>query len=161
MTARPDWAALAQLWPDEVLLHRTADLQDTAAACRGRLVYLATPYTREAVTVEGAWDPARSAAAQAGAARWARAFARAGVTAISPVVQACAMLGDDPAAAPDPLDHGFWSAWCWPLLLACDAVAVPPLPGRRRSVGIWTEVRAALDQTKPVYLMRRARREAA
>lgn len=124
------------------------------------LVYLASPYTKIAVDAAGRWCAGRSADAGVRAAMWAARFAGAGVTAISPIVQSadmCALRvpslreGEPVPPRLDPLDAGFWTDWCFPLLISCDAVVVPPIEGRDRSAGVWGEVVTALGASKTVY----------
>ncbi len=124
------------------------------------LVYLASPYTKVAVDGEGRWDMGRSVEALTKAAMWSARFAQASVTAISPIVLSAEMCAlrvpslraeDLPPIRLDPLDAKFWTDWCFPLLVACDAVVVPPIEGRDRSEGIWGEVVTALGSSKPVY----------
>ena len=133
------------------LLHVGAGPEEVAARCRGTLVYLATPYSREALDARGAWCPNRSIEQGMRAALHAARLARAGVTAVSPVVQAAEMVSVAHALI-DPLDDGFWEAWCRPLLSACGAVAVPDLAGWDRSRGIWREVVWALERNRPVFV---------
>lgn len=127
-------------------------------------VYLATPYSLECRDMLGAWSYKRSAQCARVAARAAAALLRAGVTAVSPIVQAVAMVhstGDFRAAHPggvqfeptiDPLDDVLFARWCQPILNACGAVVVPDLPGWDRSVGVYAEVRYALAHNTPVYV---------
>lgn len=119
------------------LLIREARLGDVIRHGRGRLCYLATPYSKVAVGADGAWDPSGSLDCAIRAARWARLLALEGVTAVSPVIQAVEMVRADLLErCLDPLDAGFWEHWCRPLLAACGAVIVPPLAGWRESDGI-------------------------
>lgn len=124
-----------------------------AERLRGGLVYLATPYT-EQVKTGGEFDDYRSEVAGALAARWTLRLAVAGVTAVSPIALAVAMLREDRERALRPLDDDFWTAWCRPMLTACCAVAVPMVPGWNASRGVWAEVTVALRAQLPVVLIR-------
>lgn len=136
------------------LLVRAAAVDDVVRRGRGRLVYLATPYSLIAVDDDGAWCPARSVEAGVRAAIWARALAVEGVCAVSPIVQAVEMIGSRGADDRlDPFDDGFWTAWCRPLLLASSVVVVPPIPGWDVSRGVWREAVAALATNRPVMLL--------
>ena len=129
-----------------------------------RPCYLATPYSRKVVDAQGIWDHHRSVQAMIGAARAAADLLQVGITAISPIVQAAAMLHAKSAlvgqpdggtrwiAGIDPLDGALWQRWCAPLLAVSAAVVVPDLAGWDRSVGIWVEVRFALDHDIPVFV---------
>lgn len=132
------------------LLNTGMGPEEIAARCRGGLHYLATPYSREVVGAEG-WCRVRSIEMALRAAEAGARLARHGVTAIAPVVQAAEMVH---VARPplDPLDDGFWAAWCAPLLAVSSSVIVPELPGWDRSRGIWREVAWALGRNMPVHV---------
>ena len=119
---------------------------------RGGQVYLATPYSRH-VTVDGVFCDYKSGFMGGVAADWARRLAVAGVSAVSPVVLAVAMLREDLECGLRPLDHVFWAHWCQPLLLASRTVAVPMIEGWDSSRGIWAEVIWALVANRPVVLI--------
>lgn len=152
---KPDWSASAlDRYERSGLLQRDAELMDVVVHCRGRLVYLATPFT-DRVTDECGGFCLISALdyAQRGA-KVSRCFAIEGVTAISPIVNAVDLVcADQLDEALDPLDRVFWARWCWPLLSAADVVVVPPIEGWQDSSGIWAEVSSALSQNKRVYLI--------
>lgn len=154
---RPDWPALHAY--EGVLLHRDVGVVELADLARSRLIYLATPYTRRAVDENGAWCIDLSIAAAAEASAWAWRLARAGVTAVSPVMLAAQMVHDEYAAerpnidALGPLDHAAWEAWCRPLLAASAAVAIAPLEGWEVSLGVWREAVAALGVNRPVFVL--------
>lgn len=124
------------------------------------LVYLASPYSKIAVNREGRWDIGRSMTASTRAAMWSARFAERGVSAVSPIVLSAEMChlrvpslcleGHGPLRL-NPMDAAFWTRWCFPLLVACDAVVVPPIEGRDRSAGVWGEVVTALGASKTVY----------
>ncbi|MCG7520866.1 DUF1937 family protein [Ruegeria sp. Ofav3-42] len=136
------------------LFHYSKSFSDVVTACRGRLCYLATPYTKVAVDADGAWDASASLECAVLAARCARALALEGVTAVSPIIQAAEMINADIISqALDPLDGGFWLRWCWPLLNSADAIIVPDFDGWAESDGIWAEVRAALTTNRRVFLL--------
>jgi len=153
----PDWTpgALGAL---EAHLRRDAGFFAAAGDLRGCLVYLATPYSKLAVDERGRFSLGASLHAQMAATSWTSRFARAGVSAVSPIVMSADMVHFDQAQERrpllDPLDAPFWERWCRPLLLAADAVAVPPIAGWAQSAGIWREVLASLSALKPVWIIR-------
>lgn len=136
------------------LVHQHCSLHSVGAACAGRLVYLATPYSREVVTARGEWVMGLSERMQQQAAQEAERLCLRGVTAISPIVLSAAMchLPIPRLIGLDPLDAAFWGAWCQPLLAASGAVVVPDIPGWDRSVGVWREAVWAVEHGVPVYL---------
>jgi len=134
-------------------LIRTSALWEAARLGKGRLAYLATPYSKIALPRNGVWSALGSYQAGIMAADWARRFALEGVTAISPIVQAVEMIRCDAGKRLDPLDAEFWEAWCLPLMAVSSIVIVPPIPGWGESDGIWHEVREALRDRKKVVVM--------
>lgn len=153
-----DWPALVKVGTAKLLLHRHCTPEYVALNCTGRLVYLATPYSRE-VTRRGQWDYRRSVVMQGKAAKAALDLCLAGVTAISPIVLSAEMCHvawihtfDADPMVPDPLDAGLWEAWCRPLLCAAGAVVVPDIIGWNRSAGVWREAAWAVEHGVPVYL---------
>lgn len=157
---RPSWSGSALANYRGLTLHEGYTLAEAAGHLRGKLVYLATPYSRVVVDERGRWEVGLNAHAIAGATRWACQFARLGVTAAAPITLAGDIIAHDycRAGGPslDPLDAKFWEAWCLPLLTRADCVVVPPLPGWRESIGIWRECVAMLGVGRPVYLLREA-----
>ncbi len=123
---------------------------DLVAREASGLVYLATPYSREAVRDGIIWDMRLSLQMQGHAERHAAALAARGITAIAPIALAAGMCHQSHQLA--PLDARFWQRWCAPLLAASRAVVVPDIPGWDRSQGIWFEVVEALDRQMPVYV---------
>lgn len=124
----------------------------------GRPVYLATPYTKEVVGIDGRWRYERSLIASARAAMELSRLARVGVSALSPIVMAAEMVHAEHAMAVaglgdplDPLDVDFWEKWCRPHLNVCEAVVVPDLAGWQDSVGIRMEVSHAIQHQKRVF----------
>jgi len=99
------------------------------------------------------WDAGLSMEAGLRAARWQRLFALEGVSVVSPIVQACAMLDADVERTIDPLDDAFWRHWCQPMLMASGAVVIPPISGWDVSRGVWREACWALQHNVPVYLV--------
>ena len=151
----PDWGCAAlDVYRALAVFSEGVDVAALAHRVRGRLVYLATPYSKVVVNPEGYWCASKSWDAALAANTWVVRFACVGVTAISPVVLTDAIAdsyeGDE---APDPLDHEFWMQWCAPLLAKCDAVVVPPIEGWSDSDGIWAEACAALTTNRPVFLL--------
>lgn len=147
-----DWSGLQDRFAfDGGLLHMRAGVEDVVRRLRGRLVYLATPYSREVVDPQsGRFEVWRGEAMAYEAARWSAIFAASGVTAISPIVAAHAA---DAGGSLDPLDASFWTAWCAPLLSACGAVVVPPIVGRERSSGVFYEAAFALRRNVRVMVV--------
>lgn len=148
------WIDLAAAYQPAGLLSVNTPFIDALARCRGKMVYLATPYSREVLNYDGRWCPVRSDAMAFEAAKWAAHCAVNGVAVVSPVVQAVAMVNADIADAIDPLDEKFWTVWCAPLLHACGAVIVPPIAGWDRSRGVFHECSAALRRNIAVHLIR-------
>lgn len=147
--ARPDWPWLLSAVPRARL--QVADIDEVAGRTRGRLVYLATPYSLQASDGRG-WCPALAALPAADAAAWVARLARRGVTAVSPVLQshhACLAL----PGLLDPLDAAFWQCIDAPLLHAAGALVIPPVPGWQASLGIWHETGVALARGTPVWLI--------
>ena len=147
---RPSWglffgASMRGRWGDLVRFGAGPELM--AQHSGGRVIYLATPYSREVIGEDGAWSALLSCEASVRAALFAELIAGHGATAISPIVMAAEMCH---ATGRDPLDAGFWTRWCMPLLAACGSVAVPDFPGWQRSDGIWREVVWALEHSVPV-----------
>lgn len=88
------------------------------------------------------------------------ALALAGVSAISPAVQALEMirargLGWERSirGARGVLDRDYWMRWCQPLFRACTLVVVSDRPGWQASQGIALEVSHALERNVPVFFM--------
>ena len=137
------------------LFHRDARLADVISHCRGRLSYLATPYSKIARYDDGEFDPTESLECTVRAARWARLLALEGITAVSPIIQAVEMVHADFIDQQlDPLDVQFWEGWCRPLLSASGTVIVPPIAGWEYSDGIWVEVCEALRTQRRVFLIK-------
>ena len=151
-----DWPGDLPPYAGKSLLYRNARLADVIAHCRGRLVYLATPYSKIVVVDDGQWDVGLSFDAMIRAAHWAGHLASEGITAVSPIVQSAEMVHascvfkSDPL---DPMDADFWTAWCAPLLEASAAVVVPPIRGWCESLGIRHEVIEALTSGRPVFVL--------
>ncbi|MCV2877591.1 DUF1937 family protein [Sedimentimonas flavescens] len=148
----PQWEimlpqSMRSRWTD--LLHFGVDAKGVANRSGGRLVYVATPYSRVVVDDHGKWCRMRDAEASVWASKVCADLARAGATGVSPIVLSTGMCG---ASRLDPLDEKFWNAWCAPLLAACGSIYVPDLPGWQASRGIWTECVWALGHNMPVLL---------
>ncbi len=144
-----------QMYRDVALLNDQATLADVVAQCRGVLCYLATPFTKIAQYDDGEFDPAKSLECATRAARWSRALAIEGVTAVSPVIQSVEMVHADFVDQQlDPLDWDFWMCWCQPLLHACPVVIVPRIDGWGDSDGVWHDAVTALRQQKRVFVLR-------
>lgn len=146
----PDWPALAAFSRDCALLVRFGMSDETVAATAAGLVYLATPYSKIALSEHGNWSFHASAEAMTRASRHAARLAKRGISACSPIVMAADMCHTDTTL--DPLDAAFWTRWCAPLLAASRSVVVPDIPGWDQSAGIWHEVREAVAMNKPVHV---------
>ena len=158
LPTKPDWTHPDLDTYAGDLLRRDATMADVVGECRGRLAYLATPYSKIALSNNGVWDYSASMVAMTRAARWARMLAIEGVTAISPIIQSVEMVHAGVSLASlsemDPLDAVFWEGWCSPLLLKADVVIVPPITGWAESVGIWIEACTALRSNRQVFLIK-------
>jgi len=161
--SEPEWGAAlaAAARGADPLLRVVSGPAAVAAAFGGRQpVYVATPYSREVVGPDGRWDHHLSVVAMLRAAAAADDLLACGVTALSPIVQAAAMVhgamrgaaGGVSVHRHDPLDGALWQRWCAPVLRVCGALVVPDLPGWDRSWGIWHEFNAALAANMPVFL---------
>lgn len=152
LPSAPAWDHPGLALYDGLLLHRNAPIEMVAVRGRNALNYLATPYSKRAVDEAGRWCERGSRAAWIEAEVWAAAFAERGVSAVSPIAQACGLIHIGQGRV-DPLDHRFWTGWCAPLLAASGAVIVPPIEGWAESLGVWQEVREMLYRMRPVYLI--------
>ncbi len=149
----PDWQHPAfGNFPVHPLVYRDQRIEYAAEHLRGRLVYLASPYTK-VVQENGVWSARRSAVAAGAAEFWASRLAFHGVCAVSPIVQAHRMVMVDIGEVLDPLDTDFWTGWCAPILAAASAVVIPPIEGWKESAGVWREARMALGAVKPVWIL--------
>ena len=150
---------------DLPLLQVGCSAQSVAKEFGGRQpVYLATPYSKEAIDVLGAWSYDLSKSMQRRAERAALELMQAGVSAFSPIALSVGMIhasgqfhgtrggGVRFEPALDPLDSAFWSRWCQPFLNVCGAVVVPDIPGWDHSDGIWAEVQFAISRDIPVFV---------
>lgn len=155
MGSQIDWAALAEKYAfDGGLLDLAATAEQVAHRVRGRLVYLATPYSKEVTDPQtGRFELWRGDAMALEAARWSAIFASSGVTAISPIVAAHAVVCADAGGSIDPLDARFWTQWCAPLLSKSEVVVVPPITGRARSAGVFHEAAYALRRNVRVMVV--------
>jgi hypothetical protein len=157
----PRWSAFfsgakRDRWHEAVRFGATAAV--VTQHCRGCLVYLATPYSREVTDEAGRFQRGQSLEMALYAAHHVALLAGRGITAISPVVlsadavEAALVLGEWPDRL-DPLNAPFWDRWCRPLLSRCDAVVVPDIAGWSRSRGIWAEVTWAITgRAIPVFV---------
>lgn len=134
------------------LWYPDARIGEVVAAGRGRLAFLALPWTQ--LAREGA-----GAIALEGSSVWSGALGARGLAAISPalcLLSAARALADRPdLGALDPSDSRVWADWCGPLLARADLVVVPPVLGW----GEAPEVEAVCQQANllktPVYLIAR------
>ena len=120
-------------------------------------VYLATPYI-ELAAPEGVFRPPIARLMANAAALRARQLAELGICAVSPVVQAQALVEDKKAhrgiraAARWALDADYWARWCAPMRAASRALYVPDIPGWRESAAIERDVRDVVARNGPVYV---------
>lgn len=128
----------------------SCDLDQVVRFAGAGLAYLATPFTKE-VQRGGRYAPDLGELAVFEASRWAAHLAASGITAISPAVQAVAMV--EAGSRLDPLDQDFWQAWCNRLLRRCSSVIIPPLPGRYGSAGVLFEAQAMLARNCRVFVV--------
>lgn len=122
----------------------------------GAPVYVATPYSRSVVDHAGRWSVTSSERAVAVAVFESVRLVEQGLTAISPIAIAGAMIHANLAQdwgfrLPDPLNGAAWLKWCGPLMCACSAIVVPDLPGADSSAGVFAEVVEAIERNKPIY----------
>lgn len=150
---RPDWDWLRATYPGNVLLHVDCPLAAVAGHLRGRLAYLATPYSKLVVNDDLQFQRALAFDVEIRTARWARRLAVDGVTVASPILTVCAIIGADVEGHIDPLDDTFWTNWCRPMLTACGSVVIPPMAGWDESRGVWGEACWALRHNVPVWLI--------
>ena len=150
-----DWGGLARSYGGTGgLLDLDVSADVVVRSLKGRLVYLATPYTQHVRDPEtGRYVRWKGEAMAQEAARWSAIFAASGITAISPIVAAQAIVETDASGGIDPLDPDFWTDWCWPLLAQSQAVVVPPIVGWERSVGVFGEAAHALRAMKRVMVV--------
>lgn len=137
----------------QILTYTHARPAEVVSLARGRLVYLASPYSRVVTDDGGGFDPGLSFRAGFQAALWSTRLASVGVTAVSPIVLSSAMVGADARDVLDPLDAAFWTRWCEPLLRACDVLIVAPIPGWQDSDGCHHEVSWAVANGRPALLL--------
>lgn len=130
----------------------------TSVALHGlQPVYLASPYSKEAVDHRGVWKFQQSARLVQDAGLEIGRLKAMGVTAISPIVLSGTIThagrhSDGWLRQHDPLDAVTWMQWCQPLLDVCKAIVVPDLAGWSRSTGIKAEVQCFVDWRLPVFL---------
>lgn len=152
---KADWEALVESYAGVRTIHLDIEFGEVIDRCRSQLSYLATPYSKLAVDLDGQFCHVRSDFAGQEAAKWLAHCGVNGITAVSPIVQSVAMLGADPVRALNPLDERFWSAWCAPMLWACSAVIIPQIDGWSQSAGVLFEAHSALKAMKPVFVIKK------
>ncbi|WP_295537611.1 DUF1937 family protein [uncultured Thioclava sp.] len=151
----PDWGHLRATYAASGLLREECTVAAAAGIGSGRVVYLATPYSREVVDKHGVWcrDLHQSVVNVAGFWSWRLSYE--GATAISPIV--CAdqiqVNGRCSGKGPGPLDDDWWSMWCLPLMRVAGCIVIPPIPGWDLSRGVWREACWALERGVPVCLI--------
>lgn len=154
-TESPNWNALHDsAWTETDMLVFGLTSRDVSKRAKGRLVYLASPYSKLAVDHHGKFCDRRSKQAADDAARWQSIFAFEGLTSISPImvsVNICDMDVTD--AYFDPLDENYWENWCRPLLAQSEVLVIPPIKGWDESIGVWREAVYFIKRCRPVFLM--------
>lgn len=151
----PGWAELVAADGDGDLMFGATERDVLGYVDRGHsIVYVATPYSKRAVTPAGVWDRWLGDVAAGCAVAACARLLHQGVTAVSPIALAHQMVVESMwgGRAIDPLDQGLWQAWCAPLLEACDAVFIPDLPGWADSVGVLHEAKVTLARQRPVLV---------
>jgi hypothetical protein len=152
--SRTDWAFLAAEFDGSELFFGNATLDFAASLCRGQVAYLAAPFSRRAVSRDGAYDLVGAGAATFEASKWAGLCLCAGQPVLSSVGLISDMVAADLHDAFDPCDRAFWSTFCKPLAARCDVVFVPPIAGWDESLGVFEAVGDALAMQKRVFLIR-------
>ena len=148
-----DWTMLNQMFSGSGLFVQNSNFDAVLRVGSHRLVYLATPYSKEVLDYTGKWCAARSEILGQEAAKWMGHLALNGVSCVSPIVQSVAMVSVDNNMNIDPLDDMFWEKWCRPLLNRSDVVIIPPIDGWDRSYGVWREAWSALSCNNLVIQM--------
>lgn len=151
----PDWGHLRASYGASSLLREGCTVSETAGIGSGRVVYLATPYSREVIDQNGNWNRDLHQSVVNVAGFWSWRLSYEGATAISPIVCADHIQknGRCSGKGPRPLDDAWWSMWCLPLMRAAGCFAIPPIPGWDRSRGVWREACWALEHGVPVCLI--------
>jgi hypothetical protein len=142
------------------LVHWGATPAHIARFCGGRLVYLASPVTARAASESAQGDPGWFILQRMAleCSLDLDALARAGVTAVSPVLQALSMIeargsSERMHGRLGLLDRDGWMRWGGPLLRVCSALVVADRPGWAASRGVAAEVRFALSVNMMVFFM--------
>ncbi|KEP68430.1 hypothetical protein DL1_11855 [Thioclava dalianensis] len=153
----PDWGWLRETFAGSNLLRVDCHVSDVCGIGSDRVIYLATPYSREVVGPNGQWLPDLHASMTRVAGWWSGRLSVEGGTPISPIICADHVIryAQSAGQGPDPLDDPWWSSWCLPLMRAAGCFAVPPITGWDRSRGVWREVCWALERGVPVCLIAR------
>lgn len=153
----PEWDELVARHGDG-LLRFNAGADMVAQRCGGKLVYIATPYSREVVSQLGEWRESRSTLLAEESAWASIQLMKRGATGVAPVAQSHMMLQvgrklmQHLGLLVDPLDAMAWGKWCSPILAACGCVWVPAFQGWWRSSGILIEARTALATQRQVFV---------
>lgn len=118
---------------------------------KGRLWYLASPYSKRATDQGGPSDPGlRGAFTEAVSA--SVELTRRGLTVFSPILHSH-IVGV--AGKMDLLDGPFWHQVNQPYLEACGGLLVLPTKGYDESEGVALEMKAFVEQAKPIYILTR------
>jgi hypothetical protein len=152
--SRTDWAFLAGEFDGSELFFSNATLDFAVSLCKGQVAYLAAPFSRRAVSRDGAYDLVGAGAATFEASKWAGLCLSAGQPVLSSVGLISDMVAADLHGAFDPCDRAFWATFCKPLAARCDVVFVPPIVGWDESLGVFEAVSDALAMQKRVFLIR-------
>ena len=148
------WASLAKEAQENPLglVKFRANIGQIALMCRGRLCYLATPFSKMATRADGSLDFHGADQSARLAEHYVLEFALRGVTAISPISASWRAVQAGPNKI-DPLDSVFWEAWCLPLLNRCAAVIVPPILGWDESKGVAAEAMFCITHNVSLFVM--------
>lgn len=160
MTSVHDILARAPEIVTSSLVHWGCNPAHIAQFCTGRLTYLASPVTTRAASESAQGDPGWFILQRMAleCALDLDALARAGVTAVSPVLQALCMIeargsSERMHGALGLLDRDGWMRWGAPLLRVCSAIVVTDRSGWSESRGVAAEVQYALSVNMMVFFM--------
>jgi len=118
---------------------------------KGRLWYLASPYSKRKTGAGDGKDPGlKRAYAEAVAA--SVELTKKGLTVFSPILHSHTV---GVAGKMDLLDARFWHGINAPFFDACGGLLVLPTKGYEESEGITLELTAFVGRAKPIYLLTR------
>jgi hypothetical protein len=143
----PDWDDLGVDFAGSGLLYFRLSVAELKQRARGQVSFLAVPYA-ELTT-------GRALIAQQ-AAEW-RAQLLPDLVAVSPAVDAEALLETGRASVSAANNAAWWRGMTRMYLNASDAVIIPPIDGWDRSLELYQIAEAALAGNRPVYVIGRGR----